>query len=116
MTCVSPILNIDTKNLNPDKPIRLDFGFMMDNVTAVQDLSSKGFAKFELFPNPTYDQFTEMIKYIENQPLTITGKNLNLACKQRDVQVLIGGLICKITVFSRNILECRPPQLVGQNE
>lgn len=116
MTCVSPILNIDTANLNPDKPIRLDFGFIMDNVTGVRDLSSKGFAKFELFPNPVYDQFTEMVKYVENQQLTITGKNLNLACKLSDVQVLVGDQFCKITLFSRNILECQPPKLVGKNE
>lgn len=116
MTCTSPILSIDTANLNPDKPIRLDFGFNMDNVTGVQDLTSKGFAKFELFPNPAYDTFTDMVKYIENQQLTITGKNLNLACKQSDVQVSIGDQPCRITLFSRNIVECQPPKLVGKNE
>lgn len=116
MTCISPILTIDTEKLNPDKPIRLDFGFQMDNVAAVQDLSSKGFARFELFPNPTFDQFTEIVKYIEDQQLTITGKNLNFACKISDVQVLIGDQICKITFFSRTILECQPPKLVGKDE
>lgn len=116
MTCISPVLSIDTANLNPDKPIRLDFGFNMDNVTGVQDLSSKGFAKFELFPNPAYDVFTEMVKYIENQQLTITGKYLNLASKLSDVEVSIGDQLCKITFFSRNILQCQPPKLVGKNE
>lgn len=116
MTCVSPIVKIDTENLNPDNPFKLDFGFIMDNVSKVQDLSSKGFAKFELFPNPAYDPFTEMVKYIENQQLTISGKNLNLACKVSDVRVFIGDHPCKITIFSRNILGCQPPQLLGKNE
>lgn len=116
MTCISPVVNIDTEKLNPDKPIKLDFGFEMDDVSSVRDLSSKGFAKFDLFPNPTYDQFNEMVKYIENQKLTLTGTNLNLACKSSDVNVFVGEYLCKITSFSRNILQCQPPQLSGTNE
>lgn len=116
MTCVSPIIIVDNKNVNPDHPEKLEFGFIMDGVASVRDLSTKGHPKFELFPNPTYDPFPEMVKYIENQPLTMTGKNLNLACEISDVRVFVGENLCNITTFSRNLLECQPPQLVGENE
>lgn len=116
MSCVSPIINADNDKLDPDKPVKLEFGFIMDNVATVRDLSSKGHPKFKLYPNPIFYPFPELVKYITNQLLTITGKNLNLVCATNDVRVMIGESLCKITTFSRNLLECQPPQLSAENE
>lgn len=116
MYCITPTIDIDNNKLNPDSPTKLEFGFMMDGVASVQDLSMKGHAKFQLFPNPVFDQFAEMIKYIENQSLTITGKNLDQSCAISDVRVFIGQYLCNITSLSRSSLVCKPSQLFGANE
>lgn len=116
MTCVSPVINIGNENLNPDNSTKLEFGFIMDGVEGVRELSVKGYPKFELFPNPMYDPFSKIVNYIENEQLTITGKNLNLACEISDVRVFIGDHFCNVTLLSRNFLKCQPPQLLGENE
>ena len=116
MRCISPIINANDEKLDPDNPVKLEFGFIMDGVASVRDLSSKGHAKFKLYPNPIFYPFPELVKYITNQLLTITGKNLNLVCTTNDVRVLIGDSLCNITTLSRNFVECQPPQLSAENE
>ncbi|XP_055301247.1 plexin-A4-like [Sitodiplosis mosellana] len=117
MSCISPIIGADNEKLDPDNPTKLEFGFMMDRVMSVRDLSTKGYPKFELYPDPTYDTFPELVKYIENQQqLAITGKNLNLTCEINDVRVMVGEDLCNITSLSRSLLECQPPQLIAKNE
>lgn len=116
MTCVTPVIDVDSSKMNPDNPTKLEFGFIMDAVTSVRDLSLKGHPKFQLFPNPTYDRFAEMIKYIENQSLTITGENLNQCCDMNDVRVNIGEHLCNVKSLTRNSLECQPPQFFGSTE
>ncbi|XP_055388312.1 plexin-A4 [Condylostylus longicornis] len=109
MICDSPTIEADDSNLDVEKPELLEYGFLMDNVAAVQNLSVKHKNSFYLYPNPIYQHFEENIKYYKSEYLTINGKNLDRACKESDVTVLIGSGICNITSLSRQQLTCRPP-------
>ncbi|XP_055858315.1 plexin-A4 isoform X1 [Episyrphus balteatus] len=109
MLCNSPIIDTGSVFLDADKPEQLEYGFLMDNVIGVQNLSTKHNNKFELYPNPVYDRFEDRVKYYKSEYLTINGKNLDRACKESDVLVMIGNGICNITSLSRQQLTCRPP-------
>lgn len=80
----------------------------MDDVIATQNLSKSQLQPFQLFPDPLYYEFSEK-KYYNNEYLTINGKNLDRACKESDVTVMIGAQICNITSLSRHQLTCKPP-------
>ncbi len=80
----------------------------MDDVIATQNLSKSQQQPFQLFPDPIYYEFSEK-KYFNNEYLTINGRNLDRACKESDVTVMIGSQICNITSLSRHQLTCKPP-------
>lgn len=109
MVCNSPVIDADSNSLDPDKPELLEYGFLMDNVAGVQNLSAKHKNFFEFYPNPVYLAFEENVKYYKSEYLTINGRNLDRACKESDVVVMIGNGICNITSLSRQQLTCRPP-------
>ncbi|RWS26147.1 hypothetical protein B4U80_05869, partial [Leptotrombidium deliense] len=119
MKCKSPRVPLDkldfSKNDKGDAPLELDFGFIMDNVTSVMDLSKrlhKPFPKFLMFKNPEYYQFSEPdhIKYYKSDYLTINGANLDRASEETDVIVRIGNGFCNVISLSRSQLTCRPPK------
>ncbi|XP_068154229.1 plexin A3 isoform X1 [Drosophila tropicalis] len=109
MECASPIIEADSQNLDAENPTLLEYGFLMDNVLRVQNLSKTHNNHFELYPNPEYFVFEERVKYFKSEYLTINGRNLDRACKESDVQVKIGNGYCNITSLSRQQLTCRPP-------
>lgn len=113
MHCLSP--NIEAPVTwrttdNPD-PIRLDYGFIMDNVRRVQNLSQVLKSHVLLYPDPEFDTFDEKdgVKYYKSDYLTLNGKNLNRASKESDMIVLIGTKFCNVTSLSLNQLTCKPP-------
>lgn len=117
MECDSPIIiSANSKELNADVPMKLEYGFIMDDVIGVRNLSTKGHPKFELYPNPFFDKFSEFVKYKDGNSLVITGKDLDLVCKESDMHVFIGSESCNITKLSRSSLECKLPTFVGNNE
>lgn len=109
MECPSPVIEADSRILDPENPMLLEYGFLMDNVLQVQNLSKKHNNHFELYPNPEYFTFEERVKYFKSEYLTINGRNLDRACKESDVEVKIGNGFCNITSLSRQQLTCRPP-------
>ncbi|KRF85332.1 plexin-A2 isoform X2 [Drosophila virilis] len=109
MECPSPTIEADSQILDPENPTLLEYGFLMDNVLKVQNLSKKHNNHFELYPNPEYFTFEERVKYFKSEYLTINGRNLDRACKETDVEVKIGNGYCNITSLSRQQLTCRPP-------
>ncbi len=65
----------------PKSPLLLEYGFLMDDVLSVRNLSNDYFHKFELYPDPEYDQFEDKTMHYKGDDLTIKGINLNQACQ-----------------------------------
>ena len=110
MMCKSPTIEVpEHVMLDAERPLSLEYGFRMDNVTGVQNLSQHGFNHFLLYPNPIYEVFDEEVKYYKSDYLTINGQHLDRACQESDVVVQIGNAFCNVTSLSRQQLTCRPP-------
>lgn len=72
MVCDSPVINADESKLDADRPMHLEYGFRMDDVKSVQNLTSQlGYNSFLLYPNPIYEPFNEEVKYYKSDYLTI---------------------------------------------
>lgn len=74
MVCMSPVIDeVEDGDLDADKPLKLEYGFRMDNVTAVQNLtkSKKEFNPFLLYPNPIFQPFDKEVKYYKSDYLNI---------------------------------------------
>ncbi|XP_066903023.1 plexin-A2 isoform X1 [Halyomorpha halys] len=109
MLCHSPKISIPKDMyIDAERPVNLEFGFKMDNVSRVQNLSAQH-GHFLLYPNPVYEKFDEEIKYYKSDYLTINGQHLDRACQELDVVVRIGSSYCNVTSLSRQQLTCRPP-------
>jgi plexin A len=113
MHCLSPKIDapVAWKNIDNPDPIRLDFGFHMDNVKRVQNLSKVLNSHVLIYPDPEFESFKEEdgIKYYKSDYLTLNGKNLNRASKETDMLVRIGSKFCNVTSLSLNQLTCKPP-------
>lgn len=109
MVCKSPEIDVPPGILDAEKPLSLEYGFRMDNVARVQNLTQQGLNHFLLYPDPVYDAFDEEIKYYKSDYLNINGMNLDRACQESDVIVKIGDSFCNVTSLSRSQLTCRPP-------
>ncbi|KAK7867968.1 hypothetical protein R5R35_004968 [Gryllus longicercus] len=108
MACASPEIEVKGP-IDADDPLKLEYGFRMDNVSGVQNLSARTNTHFLLYPNPIYEPFDEEIKYYKSDYLTINGQHLDRACQESDVVVQIGNSFCNVTSLSRQQLTCRPP-------
>ena len=111
MECITPAIDgIVSKDLDPENGLNLNYGFIMDNVQSVRQLSSRNMQHFQLFPNPIYYKFDkDHIKQYKSDYLTINGANLDRASQELDVVVRIGSEFCNVTSLSRSQLTCRPP-------
>lgn len=110
MACDSPVIDAEHAVLDPGRPLQLEYGFQMDDVLAVQNLTRRvEHNAFELYPNPVYHMFEEKMKFFKSEYLTINGKWLDYACRESDVTVRIGDGVCNITSLSKAQLTCRPP-------
>ncbi|XP_054724986.1 plexin A3-like isoform X2 [Uloborus diversus] len=116
MKCKSPRVPAEKLDFSIDDmeahPLELEYGFKMDHVEQVQNLSSQPrYSKFMMYPDPIYYPFSEKdgIKYYKSDYLTINGMNLDRASQETDVIVRIGASYCNVTSLSRSQLTCRPP-------
>lgn len=72
MVCDSPPIEADEVKLDAEKPAQLLYGFRMDDVKGVQNLTTQGgHNPFLLYPNPIYEPFSEEVKYYKSDYLTI---------------------------------------------
>ncbi|KAF5306013.1 hypothetical protein FQR65_LT07506 [Abscondita terminalis] len=111
MLCDSPKIEADESKLDADMPLKLEYGFKMDNVSGVLNLTMKnGFPHFLLYPNPDFEPFDKEVKYYKSDYLNINGQNIDRACQESDVVVKIGNSYCNVTSLSRQQLTCRPPE------
>ncbi len=82
MECRSPAVPVLGQQISPEEPMSLDYGFLMDDVPSVRNLShSPNYPKFLLYPDPVYEKFDEEVKYYKSDYLTINGINLDRACQ-----------------------------------
>lgn len=82
MECRSPSVVTAGVQIPPEEPLQLEYGFLMDSVPSVQNLSRlPGFTPFLLYPDPVYEKFDEEVKYYKSDYLTINGNNLDRACQ-----------------------------------
>ena len=109
MVCRSPEIDVPPGELDAERPMALEYGFRMDNVARVQNLTQRKLHEFYLFPDPVYENFDEEVKYYKSDYLTINGQHLDRACQESDVVVKIGNSFCNVTSLSRQQLTCRPP-------
>lgn len=109
MVCTAPTITGVTGTIDEEHPEQSEYGFEMDNVTSVQNLSGKLGSPYLIFPNPIYEPFNEEIKYYKSDYLTINGQHLDRASQESDVIVKIGTGFCNVTSVSRLQLTCRPP-------
>ena len=79
MECRSPAIPVPLpESISPENPVKIaDYGFIMDDVNSVQNLSLQYFAPFVLYPDPVYEKFDEEVKYYKSDYLTINGANLD---------------------------------------
>lgn len=77
MICSSPVIEVgDESKLDADNPLKLEYGFRMDNVSGVQNLTlNKAFTPFYLYPNPHFIPFDKEVKYYKSEYL-----NINVSC------------------------------------
>ncbi|UYV82243.1 PlexA [Cordylochernes scorpioides] len=107
------------KNLVKDQPLSLHYGFRMDNVKTVHNITrNPNFRPLLMHPDPVYYPFTEKdhVKYYKSDYLTINGMNLDRASRETDVTVRIGTSICNVTSLSHSQLTCRPPTTQPENQ
>lgn len=71
MKCFSPEIAAENEELDSEHPEKLEYGFKMDNVAGVQNLTRSNFSPFLLYPNPIYEKFDEEVKYYKSDYLTI---------------------------------------------
>ncbi|XP_041350001.1 plexin-A2-like isoform X2 [Gigantopelta aegis] len=95
--------------------IDVPYGFRMDNVKDVYNLTQfdeTKFGVFTIFPDPEFKEFKGKTKAHQKKTefLTIDGHNLNPPLRTSDVVVLIGQEFCNVTSVAENQLTCRPPK------
>lgn len=64
MTCESPEMDLtQDRRLDAENPLKLEYGFRMDNVAKVQNLTQLGLHPFLLYPDPVFYPFDTEVKY-----------------------------------------------------
>ncbi|XP_065211359.1 plexin-2-like [Planococcus citri] len=117
MLCLTPdILDIDSSSFNKSNPIRLNYGFVMDNVAYVQNISvnttNNNFKRLMLYPNPTFKSSYEEIKTStigNDESLIIEGENVNLVCREAEFIVKVGNRSCEVKLLTAHGLNCHLP-------
>lgn len=70
MRCPAP--DVSTWKLDISKPIRMHYGFVMDGVTELLNISQEaGFQPLIYYPNPKVLPFSSVKRYVKGEPLSI---------------------------------------------
>ena len=94
--------------------VQLDFGFLMDEVRSVQDLSKRPnspFEKFLMYKEPEVFLFHEEdnIRYLKSERLDISGRYFNGLLNSDNIYIQIGTATCNVTSIEPSRISCRPP-------
>ncbi|CAI5443143.1 unnamed protein product [Caenorhabditis angaria] len=105
MNCAAPRV-YENSNWRADYS-RLPVGFLMDNVTSVQNLGRR--LQMSVKPNPQLSPFRGIRYHQGEQPLILDGVNLNLAAEPADFKIFIGSERCYVTLVDIKQLVCSGP-------
>ena len=69
MVCMSPSIVGAISTGIREQPLVVPYGFIMDNVTALKNLTAYDDrrAMFRFYPDPTFESFEEGVKYFQNK-------------------------------------------------
>lgn len=110
MHCLVPPLGI-----RQHSALYIKFGFLMDGVTALEDISTTqpNIGTMMLLPNPVAYPFLEEggVREYDAEGLVILGQNLNvLGHFPQTFHILVGSSPCNVTAFQTNQILCVPPR------
>ncbi|XP_063806547.1 plexin-A3 [Pseudophryne corroboree] len=117
MLCKTPGIYPSSGELVPDEGIQPDeFGFILDNVTALRALNS---TTFTYYPNPVVESFGSggILEIKPGSHVILKGKNLQPAAPggaKLNYTVLIGDVPCALTVSDAQLL-CDSPSQTGEH-
>uniref|UniRef100_A0A915PJ57 Sema domain-containing protein n=1 Tax=Setaria digitata TaxID=48799 RepID=A0A915PJ57_9BILA len=112
--CKTPSLEIPhnrRKHPTADEPLLLNYGFELDGVRTedIAQLSGFRMRHLAIFPDPIVEKFSGVRFYRSGDYLTINGKYLDAAARERDITVTVGGEPCNLTALANRALTCQPP-------
>uniref|UniRef100_A0A8R1XYX6 Sema domain-containing protein n=1 Tax=Onchocerca volvulus TaxID=6282 RepID=A0A8R1XYX6_ONCVO len=112
--CKTPSLEIPhnrRKHPTADEPLLLNYGFELDGVRTedISQLSGFRMRHLTVFPDPVVEKFSDIRFYRSGDYLTINGKYLDAAARERDILVTVGGEPCNLTALANRALTCQPP-------
>ncbi|CAI4227140.1 unnamed protein product [Auanema sp. JU1783] len=107
MSCLSPKLN--KKLPSPKDYKRLPIGFLMNNVTSVQNLGHK--IQMNIVLDPEFVPFKGVRIHHGDQPLILDGKYLSEGAEPSDYRIFIGTERCFVTLVDIRQLVCSAPLL-----
>jgi len=112
MHCKSPRIPIDQLTFSIHmRYVERNFGFLMDEVESVMNLSSRKndpFPKFKIYRNPVYYAFGDNSSnnLYDGEYLEIRGENLNYGCQESDIEIYVGRELCNLTELTSDTLKC----------
>ncbi|VDN05642.1 unnamed protein product [Thelazia callipaeda] len=114
MFCKTPSLEIPhdrQKHPTVDEPLLLNYGFELDGVRTedISQFSGLRIRHLAVYPNPIVEKFSDVRFYRLGDYLTINGKYLDAAARERDITVTVGGESCNLTALANRALTCQPP-------
>ncbi|MCP9265926.1 hypothetical protein DINM_021348 [Dirofilaria immitis] len=107
----SEVLADGRKHPTADEPLLLHYGFELDGVRTedISQLSGFRMRHLTVFPDPVVEKFSDVRFYRSGDYLTINGKYLDAAARERDIVVTVGGEPCNLTALANRALTCQPP-------
>ncbi|XP_025108035.1 plexin-A4-like isoform X2 [Pomacea canaliculata] len=113
MKCLTPELPVD-KELDRTRPLSVSYGFHMDGVQALRnltDLSYDDHRTFDIYPDPEFAKFEggQKTHQQKNELLVIEGKTRLNPLRNEDVKVHIGQDVCADVSVAKDLITCKPP-------
>ncbi|KAK7493969.1 hypothetical protein BaRGS_00014851 [Batillaria attramentaria] len=111
LECLTPSVPILDSEMDPFK--YLSYGFRLDGVRALRNLTGLSFEDHEMFkvyPDPKFDKFEggDKVHQQKNELLVIEGSQL-LPLRNHDVEVSIGKEQCTEVKVGKTLITCKPP-------
>ncbi|XP_035376101.1 plexin-A2-like isoform X2 [Electrophorus electricus] len=117
INCFAPSLLADDASSQESLKHADEFGFVFNNVQALQTYNSTNFA---YYPDPLFEplSLSGVLEQKPGSPIILKGRNLVPPApggSRLNYTVLVGDTLCPVTVSDTQLL-CEPPALTGQHK